>query len=125
MRHSWSSRGSARAGYRGFSGLAVALAALLGACAAMQDAGASASADLAAASTGPGASVRSPEDEIIYFVLPDRFENGDPKNDRGGMKGGPMQQGGGPKDRGAQHLRPERHDPREGHGSIGAGGAQE
>ena len=30
---------------------------------------------------------RLPEDEIIYFVLPDRFENGDPANDRGGLKG--------------------------------------
>ncbi len=25
---------------------------------------------------------RSPEDEIIYFVLPDRFDNADPANDR-------------------------------------------
>ncbi len=24
---------------------------------------------------------RLPEDEIIYFLLPDRFENGDPRND--------------------------------------------
>ena len=30
---------------------------------------------------------RLPEDEVIYFVLPDRFENGDPSNDRGGLKG--------------------------------------
>jgi neopullulanase len=30
---------------------------------------------------------RAPHDEIIYFVLPDRFENGDPSNDRGGLKG--------------------------------------
>ena len=28
-----------------------------------------------------------PEDEVIYFVLPDRFENGDPSNDRGGLSG--------------------------------------
>lgn len=27
---------------------------------------------------------RGPEDEIVYFVLPDRFENGDPSNDHGG-----------------------------------------
>jgi glycosidase len=30
---------------------------------------------------------RPPEDEVIYFVLPDRFENGDPTNDRGGLTG--------------------------------------
>ena len=36
---------------------------------------------------------RPPEDEIIYFVLPDRFENGDPKNDRGGLKGDRLQTG--------------------------------
>lgn len=27
---------------------------------------------------------RGPEDEIVYFVLPDRFENADPSNDHGG-----------------------------------------
>ena len=31
---------------------------------------------------------RLPEDEIIYLVMPDRFENGDPANDRGGLAGG-------------------------------------
>jgi len=36
---------------------------------------------------------RAPEDEIIYFLLPDRFDNGDPRNDRGGLKGGPLQTG--------------------------------
>lgn len=30
---------------------------------------------------------RLPEDEVVYFVLPDRFENGDPTNDKGGIKG--------------------------------------
>jgi glycosidase len=30
---------------------------------------------------------RPPQDEIIYFLLPDRFENGDRANDRGGQKG--------------------------------------
>ena len=29
---------------------------------------------------------RLPEDEVIYFVLPDRFANGDPKNDQGGIR---------------------------------------
>ena len=32
---------------------------------------------------------RPPQDEVIYFLLPDRFENGDPANDRGGLTGGP------------------------------------
>ena len=31
---------------------------------------------------------RLPQDEVIYFVLPDRFENADPANDRGGLTGG-------------------------------------
>lgn len=30
---------------------------------------------------------RLPQDEVIYFLLPDRFENGDVSNDRGGLKG--------------------------------------
>ena len=30
---------------------------------------------------------RLPQDEFIYFLLPDRFENGDPTNDRGGLAG--------------------------------------
>jgi glycosidase len=32
-------------------------------------------------------SKRAPQDEIIYFMLPDRFANGDPGNDRGGLTG--------------------------------------
>jgi hypothetical protein len=31
---------------------------------------------------------RLPADEVTYFLLPDRFENGDPSNDRGGLEGG-------------------------------------
>ena len=31
---------------------------------------------------------RAPQDEVIYFLLPDRFENGDASNDRGGLSGG-------------------------------------
>jgi glycosidase len=30
---------------------------------------------------------RLPEDEIVYFLLPDRFENGETANDRGKLKG--------------------------------------
>jgi glycosidase len=42
-----------------------------------------------AADTDPLARLRArpPEDELIYFLLPDRFENGDPGNDRGGLSG--------------------------------------
>jgi len=30
---------------------------------------------------------RLPQDEVVYFLLPDRFENGDVSNDRGGVSG--------------------------------------
>ncbi len=43
---------------------------------------------------------RLPEDEVIYFVLPDRFANGDPSNDRGGIQGGPLQHGFDPTHKG-------------------------
>jgi len=36
---------------------------------------------------------RPPEDEIVYFLLPDRFENGDRSNDRGGLNGGRLKTG--------------------------------
>jgi len=36
---------------------------------------------------------RAPEDEVIYFLLPDRFENGDVANDRGGLTGDRSQTG--------------------------------
>ncbi len=36
---------------------------------------------------------RAETDEIVYFVLPDRFENGNPANDRGGMKGERLKHG--------------------------------
>lgn len=46
---------------------------------------------------------RLPQDEVIYFVLPDRFENADAKNDRGGFKGGPLQTGFDPTHKGFFH----------------------
>lgn len=46
---------------------------------------------------------RPPEDEVIYFVLPDRFENGDAKNDQGGLKGGRLQTGYDPAAKGFFH----------------------
>jgi len=36
---------------------------------------------------------RLPQDEVIYFLLPDRFENGDPSNDRGGLTGDRLKTG--------------------------------
>lgn len=46
---------------------------------------------------------RRPADEIIYFVLQDRFENGDPSNDRAGIEGGPADHGFDPEDKGFFH----------------------
>ena len=43
---------------------------------------------------------RLPQDEIIYFMLPDRFENGDVSNDTGGFEGGPLQHGFDPTSKG-------------------------
>lgn len=44
--------------------------------------------------------VRLPEDEVIYFVLPDRFENGDQSNDRGHIKGNRLDHGFDPTHKG-------------------------
>ncbi|MEV6784565.1 pullulanase-type alpha-1,6-glucosidase [Streptomyces sp. NPDC051098] len=38
--------------------------------------------------------------EQFYFVLPDRFANGDPANDRGGLRGGRLDTGYDPADKG-------------------------
>ncbi|HEV2867572.1 MAG TPA: alpha-amylase family glycosyl hydrolase [Allosphingosinicella sp.] len=46
---------------------------------------------------------RLPEDEFIYFVLPDRFENGDRSNDRGGIAGGRLNHGFDPAHKGFYH----------------------
>jgi glycosidase len=46
---------------------------------------------------------RPPEDEIVYFVLPDRFENGDPANDRGGLTGDRLVTGFDPTHKGFYH----------------------
>ena len=46
---------------------------------------------------------RLPQDEVIYFVLPDRFENGDPSNDRGGLSGDRLKTGFDPTDKGFYH----------------------
>ena len=43
---------------------------------------------------------RPPQDEVIYFLLPDRFANGDPSNDTGGLAGGRLDHGFDPTDAG-------------------------
>lgn len=65
-------------------------------------------AGMIAAAMAPAASAQShrerlPQDEIIYFLLPDRFENGDAANDTGGMKGGPLDHGFDPANKGFYH----------------------
>lgn len=46
---------------------------------------------------------RPAEDEVIYFLLPDRFANGDPWNDQGGFSGGRLVTGFDPTDPGFYH----------------------
>lgn len=46
---------------------------------------------------------RLPEDEVIYFLLPDRFENGDAGNDRGGLSGDRLATGFDPTHKGYYH----------------------
>lgn len=46
---------------------------------------------------------RLPEDEVLYFLLPDRFENGDTANDRGGLKGDRLATGFDPTHKGFFH----------------------
>lgn len=46
---------------------------------------------------------RLPSEEIVYFVLPDRFENGDTANDRGGFKGDRLATGYDPTAKGFFH----------------------
>ncbi|WOF43745.1 alpha-amylase [Sphingopyxis indica] len=59
----------------------------------------------AAAALAPPADYRErpASDEIIYFVLPDRFENGDPSNDRGGLTGDRLATGYDPAAKGFFH----------------------
>ncbi|WFL76403.1 alpha-amylase family glycosyl hydrolase [Altererythrobacter arenosus] len=71
----------------------------LAACATAQNSPAAPSSDVAEASFRS----RAPAEEVVYFVLPDRFENGDPSNDKGGLKGGPLQTGFDPEHKGFFH----------------------
>jgi glycosidase len=51
----------------------------------------------------PDYRARPPEDEIIYFVLPDRFANGDVSNDAGGLAGDRLTTGLDPTHKGFFH----------------------
>jgi glycosidase len=51
----------------------------------------------------PDYRARTAEQEIVYFVLPDRFENGDPANDRGGLSGDRLATGYDPTATGFYH----------------------
>jgi glycosidase len=57
----------------------------------------------ALATPAPDYRARPPEAEVVYFVLPDRFANGDPANDRGGLAGGRLVTGFDPADKGFYH----------------------
>jgi glycosidase len=46
---------------------------------------------------------RAGQEEVIYFLLPDRFENADQSNDRGGLRGGPLTTGFDPTSKGFFH----------------------
>src|ERR671915_445877 len=60
---------------------------------------------LLASATASAASFRErlAQDEVIYFLLPDRFENGDRSNDRGGLKGDRLKTGFDPTHKGFYH----------------------
>ena len=88
-------------GIKGWLAASAATAALA-ACAggAAQDRG---QAPSPAPPAGPASLDRPYADEVIYFVLPDRFENGDPANDEGGLSGGPLETGYDPAHKGFYH----------------------
>jgi glycosidase len=60
---------------------------------------------LAATAGAQNASYRDrlAQDEVIYFLLPDRFENGDRSNDQGHLHGTRLQTGFDPADKGFYH----------------------
>ena len=70
--------------------------------------GADASAKSSAAARQAGGATRSfrnraPSQEVIYFVLPDRFANGDASNDSGGYAGGRLSSGFDPTNKAFYH----------------------
>lgn len=79
------------------------LASALVACAGIVETGPDVEIMPSAAALPHSQNDRKIEDEIIYFVLPDRFENGDSSNDRGGIEGGRLKDGFDPTDFGFYH----------------------
>lgn len=65
--------------------------------------GAALIAALAGSASAQDYRARLPQDEVIYFLLPDRFENGDSKNDLGGLKGDRLTTGYDPTHKGYYH----------------------
>ncbi len=51
----------------------------------------------------PDYRARLPQDEVIYFLLPDRFANGDASNDTGALSGGRLDHGFDPTHEGFYH----------------------
>lgn len=78
-----------------FKGVALGALVGLGACAA--------TAERAVPTQLSDRDLRGIEDEVIYFVLPDRFENGDTSNDLGGLGGDRNVHGFDPTDNGFYH----------------------
>ena len=80
------------------AGGAIAAASVMMACTAND------STDRSAPQDSESSSIeRLPEDEIVYFMLPDRFANGDKSNDTGGIDGGPLDHGFDPYHKGFYH----------------------
>ncbi len=87
---------------------AVAGVSALLACTILSSAGAQTPAAGVASAPAPASvptdfRARLPQDEVIYFLLPDRFENGDRANDTGGIAGGKLRNGFDPTDEGFYH----------------------
>ncbi|MFM9828748.1 MAG: alpha-amylase family glycosyl hydrolase [Sphingomonas sp.] len=63
------------------------------------------SAAMAQSAAAPKADYRArlAQDEVIYFLLPDRFENGDTANDKGGLSGDRLKTGYDPTAKGFYH----------------------
>ncbi len=53
--------------------------------------------------TVPANPIRDPRRDVVYFVMPDRFANGDPTNDRGGIAGTRTDHGFDPTHKGFFH----------------------
>ena len=85
----------------------IGLAAIAGLTAGCNDSGeqhstAPSTAEVASADI-PAFRLRDHSEEIMYFLLPDRFENGDESNDTGGYQGGVLDHGFDPDHKGFYH----------------------